>query len=570
MSSSMETFRSLPATRIGRRALLGSAAGVAAAGFLAGCGGSGSSTAGDVNEKTTLKLPTHVAPPEVEGGLVSKVAGMPPTYTSYPKTYSTTVPAPPGSGDEVTSFQILWGAPPNPLDKNVYWQQLNKNLNIKFKPTLVSSDNYNDKMATTVASGKVPDLMFVQDTTAVGAQAISDGVFADLSEVLAGDKVLEWKNLSNIGTATWKASAKNGHIYGIPNENPYLSNFPVIRADAMEAAGYHEVPKNADELKQMLTDMAKLGKVSGKKFWVVAGLSAGIQNMVQWMFRAGTGWQLDGEKLINVIETDAYQQSLQYLNELWKAGVFHPDALSLGTQAAKISSMFKGGQVGIHVDSTNGFFGAGLLRDLVKNTDGARPSFLVPPGHDGGKIVIARDAGYWGIVAISAEAAKDEKRLKELLGVCNYWRGPWGSKEQLFINSGVEGSNFKLKSDGDMVPMNNETADADRAGIQWLGCFNSPTVRIATSDKQFAQNYQTNVEKLTAATVPDPTVGLYSETSVSKSAHLAEITENYVNGIVSGRNPLSDLEKFRSEWKSAGGDKIRSEYTEAMNSSGSK
>lgn len=184
--------------------------------------------------------------------------------------------------------------------------------------------------------------------------------------------------------------------------------------------------------------------------------------------------------------------------------------------------------------------------------------------------MIARDAGYWGFVGISAEAAKDEKRLKELLGICNYWRGPWGSKEQLFINSGVEGSNFKLQANGDLVPLNNETADNDRAGIQWLGCFNSPTVRIATSDKRFADNYQTNVEKLTAATVPDPTTGLYSETSVSASAKLTQIAQNYVNGIVSGRKPLTDVEKFRTEWKQAGGDKIRTELSTALNAGDSK
>jgi len=554
-----------PTTRVTltRRSLFTLTFGVAATGLLAGCS-TGGGTARTVNKAQSFAAPKYVAPQAVPGGLVSKVPGMPPTYVNPPKTYFTTVPTPPGDGSAVTSFQILWGAPPQPEAKNKYWQQLNKNIGIDFKPTLVSSDNYNDKMATTIASGDVPDLMFVQDSTAVGAGAINDGVFADLSEVLAGDKILKYPNLANIQTSTWKASAKNGHIFGIPNENPYLSNFPVIRQDAMKAAGHDSVPTDGDGFKAMLADMGKLGKVQGKQFWPITGLTGNIFNIAQWMFRAGTTWQLKDGKLVNVIETDEYQASLDYLNQLWKANVFHPDAVSLGTQNEKNSGLFTAGQAGLHVDSVNGFFGAAILTDLQKNTPGADPIFLVPPGHDGGDIVLQRDAGYWGVVGISAKAAKDPKRLALLLQVCNYWRAPYGSKESLFINSGIEGVNYKFDSAGNMIPLGDDTADNDRAGIQWLGCFNSPTTRIPLAANKFVDDYQAKVEKLTAATVPDPTVGLYSKTNTSASAKLGQLATNYQNGIVTGRMPVSDVKKYRDDWRKAGGDQIRKEFQAAL------
>ncbi|MGP9501356.1 extracellular solute-binding protein [Specibacter sp. AOP5-B1-6] len=552
-----------PWTSMSRRGLFGMALGVSATGLLAACG-SGGGANDSVKKATAFQAPSYVPATTVPGAIVSKVPGMPPTFTGFPASYFSSVPTAPGGGSDVTSFQILWGAPPQSLDKNKYWQQLNKNLAINFKPTLVSSDNYNDKMATTIASGNIPDLVFIQDTTAVGAQAIGDGVFADLSDVLAGDKILEWPNLANIDPNAWKASQKNGHIFGIPNENSYLSNFPVIRQDAMAASGHPDMPASADEFKAMLTDMAQLGTVSGKKFWPIGGLTADIIGMTQWMFRAGTGWQLKDGKLINVIETDGFEQSLTYLNDLWQSNVFHPDALALGTQKEKNSGMFTEGTLGLHIDSTNGFFGAKILTKLAAGTPGAAPAFLVPPGFDGGDITVPRDAGYWGMVGISAEAAKDEARLKTLLGVANYWRSPFGSKESLFINSGIEGVNFTFADDHSLVPTGDDQADVDRAGIQYLGVFNSPTTRIPTEAKKYTANYQTQAEKLTAATVADPTVGLFSDTNISAGTKLGQLSLNYQNGIISGRMPLSDLAKYREDWRKSGGDAIRSEFQQQL------
>ena len=112
----------------------------------------------------------------------------------------------------------------------------------------MASDSYNDKMATTIASGEIPDLSFVQDSSAVAAKAIDDGVFADLTEVLAGDNILQWPNLANVSENAWKASAKNGHIFGVPNENGFLSNYPAIRWDLMEAVGADAMPADAAAL----------------------------------------------------------------------------------------------------------------------------------------------------------------------------------------------------------------------------------------------------------------------------------------------------------------------------------
>ncbi|MFD6178614.1 MULTISPECIES: extracellular solute-binding protein [unclassified Isoptericola] len=561
MRTSPSSLATSPLTRRGFLTLAGMGAATVA---LTSCS-SGAAGRPSPRESVALKPPTYVAPPALDGGIVSSVDGMPAIYTQPIEKYFDSVDAAPLAGGAVTTFQVLWGSPPRKAPDNEYWADLNERLGGEFKPTLVAFDTYNEKMATTIASGEVPDLSFVQDQSAVAAKAIDDGVFADLTEVLAGDKILQWPNLANVATNAWTASSKNGHIFGVPNEDPYLTNFPAIRWDAVEATGADEIPSDAAGFLELMTEIAALKSVHGKQLWGIAAFDGKIQSVVQWMFRTGTTWQLDDAgKLVNVIETDAYADALKYHNDLWKAGVYHPDALALATQGNKAAEMFTNGQVAITVDSFNGFFGASILRDTTDTTKGADPRLFVPPAVDGGDLVVERNAGYWGMVAISAKAAEDPKRLTELLNVINYWRAPDGSTEALFINSGKEGFNWEFGKGHAVTDLGDQAANDDRAALQWLGAFKSPSFVVPQTSLDFVDNFKESVEPLVAATVPSPVVGLYNEASISNGARLSEIDTDYRNGIVSGRMPLDAVDEYRDAWRKAGGDAVRDEYQAAL------
>lgn len=540
-----------------RRTVLGLGVSATALGLTA-CGGGGSRSGG--MKEQDLKLPTYVEPKVPEGGQVSKVEGMPTIYTAPIKEYFTSVDKAPGSGNTVTSFQVLWAAPPQAREKNRYWQELEKRLNVTYQPTLASSDGYNDKLSTTIASGKIPDLTFVQDADAIGQRAIADGAFADLSETLAGDNVKKFPNLANVATNAWKASAKNGHLYGVPNENPYLTNYPIIRADLMKAAGHDSMGSTADEFLQVMTDIGKLKSAHGKNIWAMAGIDGKVQAMLEWMFRAGTTWQLDSSgKVRNVLQTDAFEKVMEFENKLWKAGAIHPDGIG-----GDLPDMFTPGQIALSVDSFSGFFGNPIIGQVVKATPEAKLEFFVPPAVDGGDLVIQRDDGYWGIVAISSEAAKDSKKLNELLGILNYWRAPFGSKENLFITTGIEGVNFTFDKDHEMVPKNDERADSDRLALQWLGCFASPSFRIPKELTSYAENFRTTLEKLISMTVPNPVVGIVAPSAAKLNAKLDQLNTDYRNGFITGRKPLSQIKEYREAWLKAGGQTIAEEYTKAL------
>ena len=542
-----------------RRTTLGLGAAAIALTGLAACGGSGKSGGSGGFKEQELKLPTYIEPKLPEGGITSDVEGMPTIFTTPIKEYFKSVDKAPGSGAEVTTFQVLWAAPPRPREKNDYWKSLEERLNVKFAPTLVASDGYNDKLSTTVASGKIPDLTFVQDTDAIGQRALEDGAFADLSEVLAGDNIKKWPNLANVATNAWKVSSKNGHIYGVPNENPYLPNFPIIRKDLLKLAGHDSMGSNTDEWLQVMTDIAKLKEAHGKQIWGMAGIDGKAQAMFEWMFRAGTTWQLDDSgKITNVLMTDAFEQVMEYENKLWKAGVIHPDGIG-----GNLPDLFTPGQIALSIDSFSGFFGNPIIGQVMDATEGAELEFFVPPAFDGGDLVIQRDDGYWGIVAISSEAAKDEKRLEELLGIINYWRAPYGSEENLFITTGNEGVNFEFGPNHEIVPLNNEQADSDRLALQWLGAFASPTFQIPERLVFLADNFKSSLEQLIKFTVPNPVAGMLAPSAATLNAKLDSLNTDYRNGFITGRKPLSDMKAYRDAWLKAGGQKLCDEYTEA-------
>ena len=62
----------------------------------------------------------------------------------------------------------------------------------------------------------------------------------------------------------------------------------------------------------------------------------------------------------------------------------------------------------------------------------------------------------------------------------------------------------------------------------------------------------------------DPTVGLYSATDGSKGAALTQTFNDSLADILFGKRPVSDLDSLVRDWRTNGGDTIRSEYEQAF------
>ena len=549
-----DTWRPRRRTALGLGALAVSLTGLAA------CGG-GDGVAADPAEERTLELPTYVAPEVPAGGIVSDVEGMPTIFTKpvAKADYFRSVEEAPGGDTELSSFQYLWGTPPRGRDQNASWKEFEKQMAVTWAPTLTAVEGYDDKLATTVASGDIPDLTFVDPKTPAGLSAMQDGAYADLSEILAGDNVLQWPNLANVASGAWQSTALNGHLFGIPNENPYLNNLPAFRKDLVELAGHEDLGANADEFLQVLIDIGKLKSAHGKQIWAVPALSRDYHKIFEWIYRAGTDWQLDDSgALINVRQTEGFAKALEAEAKLWAEGAIHPDAFS-----GNLGELWNNGQTAIWSGSFGGIFGAGL-DNLAASTPEAEVEWMIPPAFDGGDLLVDRDDGAWGIVAISSEAAKDEKRLNALLGILNWWRAPYGSTEALFIKNGIEGVNFDFDDAGGIVPSDDEQAGVDHSALNWLGISHSPTYTVPERQAAQGESFRVAQETYISTAKASAVLGLTAPSASKLSAKLEQLDDDFRNAIVTGRKGTDAIGEYCTEWLEAGGQTLLDEYNELL------
>lgn len=545
-----------------RRRLLGAVGAAAAAatigGTAAGCSGSaGGSAGGDYD------MPTYQPAPDldVQPYFATEAPGMEHVYTEHPKTWFKSVDRGPGSGGKVTTFQLTWGDPSKPLeDGNQYWAELNERLGVSFEPQFVPQPVFDQKFATMLASGEVPDLVFVNDQTAANLQGIRDGAFADLSEVLSGDNILKWPNLAARKEEIWQASLKDGRIYQIPSPVWALTNLPVMRTDLVDQTGVGRAPADADQLLTMLKEVSALG--SGPGGQQVYGLNKYDPIMWYRLFKVGPDWQLDDGELVLSATTDRYRQMLTRLSQAWAEGVFDPVAMTTNPADIISGAALAYKAVGETAVSADGF--ALWEKDLP----GAAYDFFDMPGFDGSGQLVVRNIPYGKSTCVSAAAAEDEDRLTEILNVLDYLSAPFGSEEALFVAWGQEGRHYEFDANGIPVPTGD---DLDELGVQYVGVTSGDnSYRVHPNQSAWLDSFVQVMESMAQHSIVRPLEGLEgaSDTFVTKGAQLRQLWDDFERGVITGRESVDDLESFVDNFMSQGGTMVRDEYTQALKDAG--
>src|SRR5699024_6118828 len=140
---------------------------------------------------------------------------------------------PDDGGDTVTTFQLMWGTPPVDREQNEYWQELEKRLGVTFEPQFVPAPTFDSKFSTMLASGNIPDLVFVDDQSATQLQSIGDGALADIAKVLMSAGIQNGQNLAARSADSWQAALKNRRIFQILAAIARITNLVDMRRDAL-------------------------------------------------------------------------------------------------------------------------------------------------------------------------------------------------------------------------------------------------------------------------------------------------------------------------------------------------
>ncbi len=549
---------------IGRRALLQGALGVAGMSVLAACS-SNQPTNASAACVSSLQFPPNT-PATRPGQVVSKVPNVPLAWTEYPKPY-VSMPNPPGKGETVTTFQILFSAPPAPPESNPWWQQLNKRLNVTIQPTLAPSPDYADKLNTLAAGGTFPDITYINfnqnglNNGAAFQKTVSQGAFHDLTSYLSGDGLKSFPNLQLLPPVTWKGSSFMGKLYGVPYPiQPVNGQLGLYRKDWAQKLGVDN-PKNADEVMRMFVAFAQEdpNRTGTKDTFGVDTLRQSIWNA---MFRVPYNWRLNSDgSLVKDLETEEFKTALNFVNTMWNKGVFHPDALTLTLN--QNMTLFESGKTGLFTQGGWGFFGSqpGTMTALTKDNDPtANPAPWIPPGFDGGQPTIPLGSASYGFGAIPS-TIKDESKIVELLHIMEFIAAPFGSEEFNFIYYGIEGDMFNWVNGAPVRVTNGNQTWSN--GLNYL-CGTTEVNYFYANQPGEAELMQQLQERQIQASVADPTLGLYSPTWVAQGANLIKMQQDAYNAMVVGNQPLSSLNQLISDWKSQGGDQARKEFQQSL------
>jgi putative aldouronate transport system substrate-binding protein len=512
-----------------------------------------------------LQLPTYV-PPKVGTADVPGSDTIPDGWTKYPQNPVQTVASPPGDGGDVFVAGETF-APLIPLEQNTLWQQLNKSMNVKLNLNLAAfADWAFGKFQALVAGGELPDITMIPIGGVIpDLPTFLETKIQDLTPFVSGDAIKDYPNLAALPSIGWKGMVYNNKIFAVPIAQSQFywglwGNLGVLEAHNMSW------PKTAAEFRQT---MKSLTDPQAAKF----GIEAEVGNRYAFgntnvggqlwpaMYGAPNNWGVSSAgKWTKDWETDQFKQGLQLARDVWADGSFDPDT-TLNTISADAAFQTGKGEFRFSNAINMGNYDAGAvpIHRYQPKQDPPWKIRLAPPiaGEAGGKGQYNYGIGNFGLIVLKKAP---EARIKLLLKCIDYIVSPFGSAEYLTVNYGVKDQDWTADANGNP----NRTQQGLNNNIFWTGIMGGPPpVMFDPQLPQFAQDMNTALKLLQPIGAQDPTVGLYSATNQKQGFLLQTKVADGLIDIIVGRRPMSDYDQLIADWRTGGGDSIRSEFEQA-------
>ncbi|MER6077883.1 extracellular solute-binding protein [Streptomyces sp. NPDC001833] len=524
--------------------------------LLTACGGSDSrSGEGTTSGKAADKLlPAYVASTVAKPDLPSK-NGSSAGYTGKIDLarLQASVPNRLGTGAPLKIMSPLWGTPPKP--GCAYYKAVDAAAGTKVTWQNQDGNTYAQKLGAVLASSSIPDMVVVPSWLLVGQ--IPNAVaakFMDLGPYLAGGKVRKYPNLAAIPSDSWRMSIFGGALRGIPMPTaPASFIVPYYRKDIFDKKGY-TVPKSPEEFLSWAKDVTSAkAKVyaCGDMTWVSAGIF-GVRP-------SGTlGWNIgDDGKLTYRIEEPEYLEALEWTRKLFDAGVVHPDDKA---RTGDMGQRFTSGQILVMASDASAWY--------VKTAEQAKshPDFKIEGmdyfGAGGGnpKLWGSSPAGIWSLIRKGAS----KETVENALAAANFAAAPYGTKERMLVDYGVEGTHYTVK---DGIPVKNDQGNAEVVNA-WV-MLASPAPYFAHPDFPDVARKQVEWQQRMGAFMKKTSTYGMNIVEPTRYANLASQFEQLEIDFVRGHKRLSDVQQAISTWKSSGGDKLRDWYKQLLDKNGS-
>lgn len=537
--------------RTGAGAVLAGAFGTGVLSTVAGCGSDGG--ASKVSSAADVTLPTTIPYQGPKPDIAATADGVPAAFYTYPKP-ERAFPTPPLKNEKITAITNVFGPPPPGRSKNPAWQEIEKRLGAQVDITSVSSADYETKLNTVIAGGKLPDIMLYDGAGINNLPRFLQSACADLTPLLGGDRAKDFPHLAMIPKTVWETCTQAGKLYLLPIPRNIVGGSGFYNSTLFGKVGVTDTSaiRNADDFLGVLKELTR----PKQNQWALGSTNFGTTPF-HHIFGSPNNWTLDGGKLVKNYETDEYKATLEFLVELHRAGCFVPG--SEGWTKQQMQNGFAAGKVAMIYDGLPAYAGpTGYFRTLPQTHQGNEAKPFLPFGHDGGKPVTWQDNIAFGWIML---AKADEKRLRTVLKACDFLASPFGTAEYLLLNYGVEGADYQLDPKGN--PTLTAQGNQDTL-VPWKFLSAPSQVVYDPTSRDYVDILHGAYAALIPTSVPDPTATLYSPTEGKQGATLSQTMSDTITSIIAGRTPLSAFDDAVKKWRSGGGDAIRKEYEQAL------
>jgi putative aldouronate transport system substrate-binding protein len=530
------------------------AAAVAGGSALVGCTTKGTGGGGGTSADQLAKiLPRYIQNTSVVADIPSVVgksgAISDPVFLRYPANPVQTVSGIPGKGGSYTTMTPLWGSIP-PSSGNTYYDAVNAAIGATLKIQPADGNTYADKLPPLFAADKIPDWIEIAPWMASSlrfGEAVGEK-FVDLSPYLAGAAVEKYPNLANVPTGAWASAVWNGKLYGIP---VFPSGAGIVgtyfyRKDIFEQHGISadsiKTPDDLTALGAQLTD-AKGGR------WAFDDMFGKDASYAAQLFKFPniTGWALDSSgKLVHKYESEGILEALDWHAKLVKAGYIHPDSIAGNTDAKQ---RFWSGKSVCLADGTGAWNGDDAKSGTAANAAYNRQAFKLMSAHGSPEVELASGAGWFGY--LSKRLSEDQ--IKECLAIADYLAAPYGSKEWLLVNYGVEGKTFEMK-DGNPV-LTEDGSKYVSTTYQFLASPPAPTT-VQAGFVQVAKDYGAWQADMVQHAIKPLFYGM-NITDPGQYGSIGQPVVDTIEDVKFGRKSIQDYKDAVETWRKAGGDALR-------------
>lgn len=492
-----------------------------------------------------VELPQYIRYEGITPELPGTADGLQDGFLSYPSSPVRATTEAPGDGGKVTALVELAVAPPA-VDRNAYWQELNKRLAVDLQINGAPAASYSQKFATTLASGDLPD--YVQIKPVPRLPEVLASQFQDLADFVAGTEIKQYPFLANLPTQAWRNTVFNGGIYGIPFPTPLVTGYLFSRRDILRSRGLDDQITSGEELLALMRALTE----PAKNKWACSTPMA-VLDFIDQMMGAPNVWREENGKFVHNYETDEHKRALAVVAGMWKEGLFHPDSFGGGAAA---ETWFGTGITPLYFAS---FASWPRFYDTYGGSEKTLDVGTVAiPRYDGGGVAGKfLSKGYYSFAALK-KASPD--RIRQLLRIMNWLATPFGTEEHLFRVYGIDGVHYQ-RTQGD-VQIIEDRALQVKVPAYYIAK-EPPVLYTAGKPQVTREQYETN-KRLIPTGVRDASLGLVSETDVTIKARLVKTMTDTTSDILQGRKSVADWDEAVRTWRTAGGDTIRQEYERAF------